>query len=52
MTRCSNRFYRSLDLHAEIDPAKITANQKDGVLEIAMPKAIARQAVGVEIKTE
>ncbi|MEK7830325.1 MAG: Hsp20 family protein [Acidobacteriota bacterium] len=49
--RCSNHFYRSLGLPAEIDPAKITANLKDGVLEIALPKAMARQTVGVEIKT-
>lgn len=49
--RCSNRFYRSFGLHAEVDPAKVTANLKDGVLEIVLPKVIARQPVGVEIKT-
>jgi HSP20 family protein len=49
--RCSNHFCRTLDLPVEIDPAKVTANLKNGVLEIALPKAVARQAVGVEIKT-
>lgn len=49
--RSNNRFYRSFSLPAEIDPAKVTANLKDGMLEIALPKTVARQAVGVEIKT-
>lgn len=49
--RSSNRFYRSFGLRAEVDPAKVTANLKDGVLEITLPKAIARQPVGVEVKT-
>lgn len=49
--RSSNRFYRSFSLPAETDPAKITANLKDGVLEIVLPKIVGRQTVGVEIKT-
>jgi HSP20 family protein len=46
----SNQFCRSLRLSAEIDPAKVSATLKDGVLEIILPKAPAQQAVGVEVK--
>jgi len=49
--RCTNRFYRSIGLPTEVDPAKVAANLKDGVLEITLPKIPARQPVGVEIKT-
>lgn len=49
--RRSNKFCRSFTLPAEIDPAKVTANLKNGVLEIVLPKAPARQPVGVEVKT-
>ncbi len=48
--RRTNRFCRSFGLSAEIDPSKVTANLKDGVLEIILPKAPVREAVGVEIK--
>lgn len=49
--RRTNRFCRSFSLSAEIDPSKVSANLKDGVLEIILPKVPVRQAVGVEIKT-
>lgn len=49
--RRSNQFCRSLRLSAEIDPAKVSATLKDGMLEITLPKVPARQAVGVEVKT-
>lgn len=49
--RRSNKFCRSFTLPAEIDPAKVTANLKNGVLEIVLPKVPARQPVGVEVKT-
>ncbi len=49
--RSSNRFCRSLVLPAEIDPTKVTANLKDGLLEITLPKIPDRQPVGVEVKT-
>jgi HSP20 family protein len=49
--RRTNRFCRSFSLSAEIDPSKVTANLKDGILEIVLPKAPTREAVGVEIKT-
>ena len=49
--RRSNRFYRSMRLPAEIDPAQVAANLKDGVLEITLPKSPVRQAATVEIKS-
>ena len=36
---CSRQFYRSLDLPAEVDPAKATATLKDGILEVDLEKA-------------
>ncbi len=49
--RRSNRFCRSVDLRSEIDPNQVSATLKDGVLEITLPKAPARHAIGVEVKT-
>lgn len=49
--RSSNRFCRSFTLPAEIDPSKVTASLKDGMLEIALPKVPERHPVGVEVKT-
>ncbi|MDX2043041.1 MAG: Hsp20 family protein [Acidobacteriota bacterium] len=49
--RRTNHFCRSFSLPAEIDPAKVTANLKNGLLEIILPKVPVRQPVGVEIKT-
>jgi HSP20 family protein len=48
--RRTNRFYRSIGLPVEVDPAQVAANLKDGVLEITLPKVLARQPVGVEVK--
>jgi HSP20 family protein len=48
--RRSNRFYRSLALAAEIDPALATASLKDGILEIQLPKVAVKQAVDVNVK--
>ncbi|MFN0109223.1 MAG: Hsp20 family protein [Blastocatellia bacterium] len=49
--RCSNHFYRSFRWNSNVDPAKVTANLKDGVLEVTLPKIATQQPVGVEIKT-
>lgn len=50
--RRANRFYRSIGLPVEVDPALVAANLKDGVLEIALPKIPTRQPVGVEVRTD
>jgi HSP20 family protein len=47
----SNQFCRELTLPAEVDPAKTTAVLKDGVLELALAKVAASEAVNVEVKT-
>ncbi len=47
----SNQFCRELSLPAEVDPAKATAVLKGGVLELALAKAAASDAVNVEVKT-
>lgn len=47
----SNQFCRKVTLPAEVDPAKTTASIKDGVLELTMMKAPAKEAVNVEVKT-
>ena len=49
--RRANRFYRSIGLPVEVDPALVAANLKDGVLEITLPKIPTRQPVGVEVRT-
>ncbi len=48
--RRRNHFFRSLNLPAKIDPDKVTASIKNGILEIILPKAPAKEAVGVEVK--
>ncbi len=47
----SNQFCRELMLPATVDPAKVTAALKNGVLELVMEKTVAPQAVNVEVKT-
>ncbi len=36
---CANRILRAMDLPMEVDPKKATATLKDGILELALPKA-------------
>jgi len=48
----SNQFCRELRLPAEVEPDKTTAVLKDGVLELAFPKADGSKAVDVEVKPE
>ena len=45
---CSDQVLRVLDLPAEVDPAKVKATLKDGVLDLEMPKAAPAKAVKVE----
>lgn len=46
----SNVIFRTLELPAEIDPAKATAILKDGVLNLSLPKAVAGEPVKVQVK--
>jgi HSP20 family protein len=38
--RCSGQIFRAVPLPVEVDPKKATAALKDGILELAMPKAV------------
>lgn len=49
--RRTDRFYRSISLPVEVDPAQVVANLKNGVLEITLPKLPACQSVGVEVRS-
>ena len=44
--------FRALELPEEIDPEQATAQLKDGLLEITMPRVKASEPATVEIKTE
>lgn len=45
-------FSRSLTLPAEVDPGKVEANYKNGVLAIRLPKTEHARAKPIEIKTD
>ena len=47
---CRNQIFRAVDLPAEVDTSKVTANLKDGVLELSMPKAAEVHKVRVKEK--
>ena len=48
----SNRFCRKLSLPTDVVADKVTANLKDGVLELMLPKAEKREATKVAITNE
>ena len=48
----SNRFFRQLTLPCEVDPEKVEANLKDGVLQLTLPKLPEREATQVKVKAE
>ena len=43
-------FRRELTLPAEVDPEKVSAVCKDGVLSITLPKAVTAKAVKIKVK--
>jgi len=45
-------FYRQVTLPANVDPGKIEAAYKDGILEIKLPKTEETKAQKIDIKTE
>lgn len=51
-TECSAKeVFRTLYLPAEVDPSKVTAELKDGVLNIMLPKTKTATKVNVEVKS-
>ncbi len=45
----SNKFCRKLSLPGEVEENKVTANLKDGVLKLALPKSPAKEAKHVPV---
>ena len=43
----SKEIFRAIELPAEVDPSQATATLKDGVLNIALPKTVARKVARV-----
>ena len=48
---CANQIYRSIDLPVDVDSSKASANLKDGILTIEIPKAADAKAVRIEPKS-
>ncbi len=48
--RCVDQVFRAIDLPAEVNPEKATATLKDGILQLAMPKAAAARNIKAEAK--
>ena len=50
-TECrSNEIFRAIDLPKDVDPAKVTATLKDGVLSLSLAKATISEPIKVEVK--
>jgi HSP20 family protein len=52
MERSYGSFRRDLNLPNDVDPAKVDATCKDGVLTVTLPKAEKAKAIKVKVKTE
>jgi HSP20 family protein len=50
--RYYGNFYRQITLPPNVDPKKIEANQKNGVLEIKLPKTEATKTQKIDIRVE
>jgi HSP20 family protein len=50
--QCSDQVLRVFAIPADVDPKKVTAVLKDGILELAMLKAIPPAELQVEVKTD
>jgi HSP20 family protein len=48
--RCSDRILRAVDLPADVDPEKVQATLKNGMLAITMARAAAARKIRVEQK--
>jgi HSP20 family protein len=52
MERSYGSFRRDLNLPNDVDPAKVDATCKDGVLTVTLPKAEKAKAIKVKVKAE
>ncbi|MFZ1031114.1 MAG: Hsp20/alpha crystallin family protein, partial [Candidatus Acidiferrales bacterium] len=48
---CADQILRSLELPVDIDPTKVSATLRDGILTIDLPKASYARAIRVEPKS-
>jgi HSP20 family protein len=46
--QCSDEIFRTMELPAEVNVAKVTATLKDGILEVQLPKTAATKPTLVE----
>ncbi|MBW1998175.1 MAG: Hsp20/alpha crystallin family protein [Deltaproteobacteria bacterium] len=51
LERTYGSFIRSFELPADVDPDKVKASYKDGVLTLTLPKAREQEVKKIEIKT-
>jgi HSP20 family protein len=52
MERCFGTFERAFTLPSTVDPAKISANFKDGILKIEIPKPEGKKPKQISINVE
>ncbi len=50
--RCCGQFQRSFNFHQPVDPEKINARFKDGVLEVTIPKPEVEKPKKIEINVD
>ena len=48
--RRADKIMRTIDLPVEVDPAKVAATLKDGILSFALPKAVPAKKIHIESK--
>ncbi len=48
--RCAGKIMRMIDLPVEVDPAKVSATLKDGIISFALPKAVPTKKIHIESK--
>ena len=48
--QCAREILRSINLPSTVEPSKVTAELKDGILSIELPKAASSKSIRVEAK--
>lgn len=50
--RCAGKFHRAFDLQRQVDPARITAKFKNGVLQIEVPRPEAERLKKIKVEID